>query len=69
MTYSPMSMLGMASSSVDLRQEILHAWERQLGSQRALADLFGVSFSCIETLLQRYRTTGDIRSRRSTASA
>jgi transposase len=53
-------MLGMAAYSIDLRQKILHAWERRLGSQRALADLFGVSLSFIEKLIRRYRTTGDI---------
>ena len=34
--------------------------ERRLGSQRVLADLFGVSLSCVEKLLRRPRTTGDI---------
>jgi transposase len=53
-------MWGMAAYSIDLRQKILSAWERRLASQRALADLFGVSVSCIEKLLRRYRTTGDI---------
>ena len=55
-----MSIWGMATSSIDLRQKILHACERRLGSQRALADLFGVSLSFVETLLRRHRTTGDI---------
>src|SRR5918998_1278254 len=50
----------MAAYSIDLRQKILHACERRLGSQRALADLFGVSLSFIEKLLGRPRTTGDI---------
>jgi transposase len=45
---------------MDLRQKILHACERRLGSQRALADLFGVSLSFVEKLLRRHRTTGDI---------
>jgi transposase len=55
-----MSLIGMAAYSIDLRQKILHAYARQLGSQRALADLFGVSLSFIEKLFRRQRTTGDI---------
>src|SRR5687768_4650448 len=60
MRCSPIRMLGMATYSIDLRQKILHAYERRLSSQRALADLFGVSLSCVEKLLRRHRTTGDI---------
>ena len=58
MRYSQISMLGMAAYSIDLRQKILHAWERHRASQRALADLFGVSLSFLEKLIRRYRTTG-----------
>jgi transposase len=50
----------MAAYSIDLRQKILHAYERRLGSQRALADVFGVSLSFIEKVLRRYRTTGEL---------
>jgi transposase len=50
----------MAAYSLDLRQKILQACERRLGSQRALADLFGVSLSFVEKLLRRHRTTGDL---------
>jgi transposase len=46
----PASLSGMASYSIDLRQKILHAYERQLGSQRAIADIFGVSLSFVEKL-------------------
>jgi transposase len=53
-------MLGMMAYSIDLRQKILQACERRLGSQRALADLFGVSLSFVEKLVRRHRTTGDI---------
>jgi transposase len=60
MWYAPISMFGMAAYSIDLRQKILHACERRLGSQRALADLFGVSLSFVEQLLRRHRLTGDI---------
>jgi transposase len=54
------SLSGMTTYSTDLRQKLLHACERRLGSQCALADLFGVSLSFVEKLLHRYRTTGDI---------
>jgi transposase len=50
----------MASYSIDLRQKILRAYEQRLGSQRALADVFGVSLSFLEKLLRRHRTTGAI---------
>jgi len=50
----------MAAYSIDLRQKIVQACERRRGSQRALADLFGVSLSFVEKLLRRHRTTGDI---------
>jgi transposase len=50
----------MASYSIDLRQKILLAYERRIGSQRALADIFGVSLSFVEKLLRRHRTTGAI---------
>ena len=55
-----MSMWGMMASAIDLRHKILPACERRLGAQRALADLFGVSLSCVEKLLRRHRATGDI---------
>jgi transposase len=60
MRYSLPSIWGMAAYSIDLRQKILQACERRLGSQRALADLFGVSLSFVEKLLRRHRATGDI---------
>ena len=50
----------MASYSIDLRQKILHACERRLGSQQAIANIFDVSLSFVEKLLRRHRTTGDI---------
>lgn len=53
-------MLSMTAYSIDLRHKILQACERRLGSQRALADLFGVSLSFVEKLLRRHRTTGNI---------
>jgi transposase len=50
----------MTTYATDLRQKLLHACERRLGSQRALADLVGVSLSLVEKLLRRYRLTGGI---------
>jgi transposase len=50
----------MAAYSIDLRQKILRAWERHLGSQRNIADIFGVSLAFVEKVLRQYRATGDI---------
>jgi transposase len=50
----------MAASSIDLRHKILRAWERHLGSQRAIADIFGVSPAFVEKVLRQYRATGDL---------
>jgi transposase len=48
----------MKAYSLDLRQKILRACEARLGSQRAIAHLFGVSQSFVERLVHRRRTTG-----------
>jgi transposase len=53
----------MKPYSLDLRQKILRAYDQQLGSQRALAALFGVSHAFLEQLLQRRRATGEIAPR------
>src|SRR5262245_14622833 len=53
----------MKPYSLDLRQKILRACDQKLGSQRALAALFGVSRAFVEKLLQRRRTTGEIAPR------
>ena len=53
----------MKPYSLDLRQKILRAYDQKLGSQRALAALFGVSHAFLEQLLQRRRTTGTIAPR------
>jgi transposase len=50
----------MKSYSTDLRQKIVQAYTRRLGSQRALAEMFGVSMSFVEKLLRRHRSTGDV---------
>jgi transposase len=56
----PVSLSGRANYSIDLRQKILHACERRLGSQQAIANIFGVSLSFVEKLWRRHRTTGDL---------
>ena len=53
----------MKAYSFDLRQKILRACDQRLGSQRALAILFGVSQSFVEKLLRRRRATGDVSPR------
>jgi transposase len=53
----------MKPYSLDLRQKILHAYDHKLGSQRALAALFGVSHAFFEQLLRRRRTTGEMAPR------
>jgi transposase len=53
----------MKPYSLDLRQKILRAYDHKLGSQRALAALFGVSHAFLEQLLRRRRTTGAIAPR------
>lgn len=50
----------MKAYSTDLRQKIVQAYQRRLGSQRVLADLFGVSVSFVEKLLRRHRSTGHV---------
>jgi transposase len=50
----------MAAYSIDLRQKILRVWERHLGSQRTIADIFGVSLAFVEKVLRQYRATGDL---------
>jgi transposase len=56
-------LVGMKAYSLDLRQKILRAYDQRLGSQRAIAALFGVSQSFVEKLLRRRRTSGDIAPR------
>jgi transposase len=56
----------MKPNSVDLRQKILQAYERGMGSQAKLAALFGVSISFVEKLFMRVRSTGQIAPRQRT---
>jgi transposase len=53
----------MKAYSFDLREKILRACDQRLGSQRAIATLFGLSLSFVEKLLRRRRATGDISPR------
>jgi transposase len=53
----------MQAYSLDLRQKILRACDQRLGSQRAIAALFGVSQSFVEKLLRRRRLSRDIAPR------
>jgi transposase len=46
--------------STDLRLKIIRACDQKIGSQRQIAELFGVSKSFVEKLLRRRRTTGQI---------
>jgi transposase len=50
----------MAVYSLDLRERRVDAVERQLGSKRKIAELFGVHESFIYKLLRQKRDRGDI---------
>jgi hypothetical protein len=36
---------------------MLRTWERRFGSQRIMADVFGVSLGCVEKVWRQHRTT------------
>ena len=50
----------MRAYSIDLREKVVEAYDREVGSQRQIAEIFGVSRSFVEKLLHRRRTTGGI---------
>lgn len=50
----------MRAYSNDFRQKVGQAYEAGRGSQRALARLCGVSLSCVQELVPRYRQTGSV---------
>jgi len=50
----------MVAYSLDLRERIVEAVERQIGSKRKIADFFGVHESFIYKLLRQKRERGDI---------
>ncbi len=53
----------MKAYSVDLRQKIVDASDRKQGTQRQLAQTFGVSRSFVEKLFRRRRQTGSLEPR------
>ena len=50
----------MAAYSLDLRERIVEAVERQVGSKREIARLFGVHESFLYKLLAQQRERGDL---------
>jgi transposase len=46
--------------SNDLRRKLLEAWQQWDGTQRELAQLFGVSRGYLQKVLRRWRQTGDM---------
>ena len=50
----------MAAYSLDLRERIVDAVERQIASKRQIAELFGVHESFLYKLLRQKRERGDI---------
>lgn len=52
----------MWAFSQDLRERVVQAYDRKVGSQREIAGLFNVSIPFVEKLLQRRRATGNVRS-------
>jgi transposase len=46
--------------SNDLRRKLLEAWAQWDGTQRELAQLFGVSRSYLQKVLRHWRQTGDL---------
>ena len=50
----------MAAYSLDLRERIVEAVERQVGSKREIARLFGVHESFLYKLLRQQRERGDL---------
>ena len=50
----------MTPYSLDLRQRVIKALERGDGTQAELAEMFGVSLSCIQKWLRKWRDEGSI---------
>lgn len=53
----------MKAYSMDLRQKIVDAYGRKQGSQRQLAQTFGVSLAFVEKLFRQRRRTGSLAPR------
>ena len=52
----------MWAYSQDLREKVVEAYDRKVGSQEEVARLFGVSRAFLQNLLKRRRENGEIRS-------
>jgi transposase len=53
----------MATTSLDLRQRIINAYDREEGTRADLAQRFSVSLGLVAKLLHQRRRTGDIAPR------
>lgn len=53
----------MATLSIDLRERILAAYDRDEGTRLQIAERFDVSLGMVKKLLQQRRNTGDIAPR------
>jgi transposase len=53
----------MKPYSQDLRQRVVEAYNNHEGSQREIAQRFGVSLSFVQSILKRYRTSGTVKPR------
>ena len=50
----------MKTYSLDLRERVLAAYDQKVGSQKQVADLFGVSVAWLKKLRRQRRETGSI---------
>ncbi len=50
----------MKAYSTDLRQKIVDAYDAGRGTQREVAELFGVSRATVHNILRRRKTTGSV---------
>jgi transposase len=50
----------MKTYSMDLRERVIQALDREVGTQKEVAALFGVSVAWVKKLLHLRRTTGSI---------
>ncbi len=53
----------MKAYSLDLRQKVVDAYDHKRGSQRQVAQTFGVSVGFVEKLMRQRRRTGDLAPR------
>ena len=50
----------MKTYSMDFREGVVRAYDQNVGSQKKIASLFGVSISWVKKILRRRRETGSI---------